>query len=87
MNLIAKVPYAHIDDRDASFVLYDVRRGDKWHNEFVVWTESSTGDRYWGHYFIYDDNPESKEAVYQEALAYFLKRVNDKHEFTYIGAL
>lgn len=67
MQLIAKIPYAHPDDRDCSYVLYDKpdnREGAI--EEYVVWTESSTGDRYWGHYFPYN-TAEEKEAMFRRA--------------------
>jgi len=60
LTLIAKIPYAHPDDRDVSYVLYDADYGALKH--WVVWTESSTGDRYWGHYYPYNSDRE-KEAM------------------------
>ena len=72
MELLAKVPYWHPDDRDVSYVLYDRpdnREGAT--EEFIVWTETSTGDRYWGHYFPYTGD-EQKEAMRKRAFKCFL---------------
>lgn len=67
MQLISKISYAHADDRDCSYVLYDRpdnREGSI--SEYIVWTETSTGDRYWGHYFPYN-NDEQKNAMFHRA--------------------
>lgn len=80
MNLIAKIQYSHRDDRDASYVLYELKRGDKWHSEYVVWTESSTGDRYWGHYFPYlDADEKAKEQAYWDAHKCFIRLAARKY--------
>lgn len=81
MQPIAKIPYAHPDDRDVNYVLYDFVRGDNRHSEYVVWTESSTGDRYWGHYFPYSDDRE-KDAMFRRAMKCMLFLAGRKHGLT-----
>lgn len=79
MQLLAKMQYAHHADRDACYVLYDKtdnREGAI--EEFVVWTESSTGDRYWGHYFPYN-TPEQKEQAYWDAHKCFIRLAARKY--------
>lgn len=83
MILIAKVPLAHPDDCDCSFVVYDKpdnREGAI--EEYVVWTESSTGDHYHGDYFQYNrDDPESKNAARRKAIERWFKKVAHDYAF------
>ena len=76
MNLIAKIPFAHIDDRDCSHVVYDKpdnREGAI--EEYVVWVESSTGDHYHGDYFPYNrDDDESKDSARRNAIERLLRK-------------
>ncbi len=89
MNLIAKVPFAHSDDRDCSLVVYDKpdnREGSI--SEFVVWTESSTGDHYHGDYFPYDrDDDESRESARRKAIERWFKKVAHEYAFALVDGI
>jgi len=76
LKLIAKIQYAHHADRDASYVLYD--KTECGNDEFVVWTETSTGDRYWGHYFPYA-GAKQKEQAYWDAHKCFIRLAARKY--------
>jgi len=68
LKLIAKAPYAHRDDRDVCYIVYD--KTECGNDEYIVWSETSTGDRYWGHYFPYA-NADEKEAMFRRAMKCF----------------
>lgn len=71
MNLIAKMPLLHKDDRDTSVVMY--RKDNNGYSEYIVWREKSDGERYWGDYFTFNaDSIIDEERAYREACTRFL---------------
>lgn len=80
MNLIAKMPLRHQDDRAIAVVMY--RKDNKGYSEYIVWRERNGVDRYWGDYITFNaDNAADELRAYQEACDRFLYLCNWYHDY------
>lgn len=78
MNLIAKMPMRHADDRDKFVVMY--RKDNKGYSEYIVWREQN-GERYWGDYFTFTDELTGEAVAYSQACDRFLYLCNWYHDY------